>query len=419
MLSLSNPQSIYLNKLNTKYRAYVGGFGSGKTFVGCLDLATFAAKHPKTVQGYFGPSYPAIRDIFYPTFDEAATLMGFRTEVRESNKEVHLYRGRKYYGTVICRSMDNPNSIVGFKISRALVDEIDILDTKKATNAWNKIAARLRLVIDGVINSIGVTTTPEGFKFVYERFANNPTESYSMVQASTYENLDYLPPDYIDTLIETYPEQLITAYLKGMFVNLTSGTVYSSYDRAKHASFESVQPNEPLFVGMDFNIGKMAATIYVMRDKAFHAVDEIVDGYNTPTVAQTLKERYKDQGHEVFIYPDSSGKNRTRMGGASESDIAILQQEYGFTCRYKATNPAIKDRVNATNAAFDHGKLFVNALRCPQTASCFEQQSYDKNGEPDKEGGKDHQNDASTYPIAYEMPIIKPMTREDFNIQVY
>lgn len=419
MLSLSNPQSIYLNELNTKYRAYVGGFGSGKTFVGCLDLVTFAAKHPKTVQGYFGPSYPAIRDIFYPTFDEAASMLGFTVDIKESNKEAHLYRGRKYYGTVICRSMDNPNSIVGFKISRALVDEIDILETKKATNAWNKIAARLRLVIDGVVNSIGVTTTPEGFKFVYERFARDPTQSYSMVQASTYENIDYLPPDYIETLIETYPKQLITAYLKGMFVNLTSGTVYSSYDRVKHASFESVQDGEPLFVGMDFNIGKMAATVYVMRDNAFHAVDEIVDGYNTPTVAQTLKERYKDQGNQVIIYPDSSGKNRTRMGGASESDIAILQQEYGFECRYKGTNPAIKDRVNATNSAFDHGKLFVNSLRCPQTAACFEQQSYDKNGEPDKEGGKDHQNDASTYPIAYELPIIKPMTREDFNIQVY
>lgn len=419
MLSLSNPQGIYLNGLNTKYRAYVGGFGSGKTFVGCLDLIIFAMQNPKTVQGYFGPTYAAIRDIFYPTFEEAASLLGFRCEIRESNKEVHLYRGRLYYGTIICRSMDNPSSIVGFKISRALVDEIDILDAKKAENAWNKIAARLRLVIHGVVNSIGVTTTPEGFKFVYAKFAENPTESYSMVQASTYENKDYLPPDYIDTLLETYPDQLITAYLGGKFVNLTSGTIYSSYDRIKHKSSETIKEGEPLFIGMDFNISKMAATVYVMRDKAFHAVGEIVDGYNTPTVAQTIKERYKDAGHPVYIYPDSSGKNRTRMGGASESDIAILEQEYGFECRYKAQNPAVKDRINATNAAFDHGRLFVNEKLCPNVAACFEQQSYDKNGEPDKAAGKDHQNDASTYPIAYEMPIIKPMTRDDFNIRMY
>ena len=38
-----------------------------------------------------------------------------------------------------------------------------------------------------------------------------------------------------------------------------------------------------------------------------------------------------------------------------------------------------------------------------------QQQAYDKNGEPDKSGGVDHQNDGTTYPIAYEMPIRKPV----------
>mgnify|MGYP005991916933 FL=1 len=411
MLSLSNPQSIFLNGLNTKYRAYVGGFGSGKTFVGCLDLLIFFSKYPGTVQGYFGPTYPAIRDIFFPTFAEAAELMGFTVDTKESNKEVHVYRDGKFYGTVICRSMDNPTSIVGFKISRALVDEIDVLKAKKADDAWNKIVARMRLVIPGVENSIGVTTTPEGFKFVYNKFANNPSPSYSMVQASTYENADYLPPDYIATLMETYPEQLITAYLNGDFVNLTSGSVYRSYNRIEHRSRETVQDKEPVFIGMDFNIDKMAATVYVLRDKAFHAVDQIKDGYNTPEVADIIKRRYKDKGHKVIIYPDSSGKNRTRMGGVSESDIAILKNApYNFQCKFKPTNPPVKDRINATNAAFENGRLFVNDELCPDVAACYEQQVYAENGEPDKSAGNDHQNDASTYPIAYELPIKKPQS---------
>lgn len=335
-------------------------------------------------------------------------MLGFRVQINQSNKEIHVYRGKAFYGTVICRSMDNPESIVGFKISRALVDEIDVLDKRKADRAWNKIIARMRLVIDGVVNSIGVTTTPEGFKWAYSKFADNPTESYSMVQASTYENAQYLPDDYIDTLKESYPSHLISAYLNGDFVNLTSGTVYRSYNRIKHRSRELVKKGEPLFIGMDFNIDKMAATIYVLRDKAFHAVDQIANGYNTPTVAQSIREKYPE--NECIIYPDSSGKNRTRMGGASESDIAVLRNEFGFECRYKPTNPAVKDRINATNAAFDHGLLFVNDEACPDVAACFEQQVYDDNGEPDKKNGKDHQNDASTYPIAYELPIVKPVS---------
>ncbi len=396
----------------------MGGFGSGKTFVGCLDLLVFFGRHPGTKQGYFGPSYPAIRDIFYPTFEEAANLMGFTVKARTSDKEVDVYRNGRWYGCVICRSMDNPESIVGFKISRALVDEIDVLNAEKAQRAWNKIIARMRLVIPGVVNGIGVTTTPEGFKWVYSAFSKDPTESYSMVQASTYENEKYLPPDYIQALRETYPAQLIDAYINGDFVNLTSGTMYSSYNRVTHRSNETIQPGEPLFIGMDFNIGKMAATIYVIRSGNWHAVAQIKDGHKTETVAQTIKERYQDKGHAIAIYPDSSGKNRsTSTKGVSESDIAILQAEpYKFKCRFKPTNPAVKDRINATNAAFDHGRLFVNDKLCPDVASCLEQQTYNNQGEPDKTSGNDHQNDASTYPVAYEMPIVKPITNINISL---
>ena len=417
-MELSAPQNIFLNHLDTKFRAYVGGYGSGKTFVGCLDILLFFAKHPGTIQGYFGATYPSIRDIFYPTFEEAAELMGFRTVTNVSNKEVAVYRGRKYYGTVICRSMEKPASIVGFKISRALVDEIDVLETKKAGDAWRKIIARMRLVIPGVVNGIGVTTTPEGFKFVYEQFANNPTESYSMVQASTYENAKFLPPDYISSLIETYPKELINAYLKGLFVNLTSGTVYKSYDRAFHNSSESIQKGEALHIGMDFNVTKQAATIYVHRKGAkgieWHAVDELVDMYDTPETIKIINERYT--GHKINVYPDASGKNRKSVD-ASTSDLAMLEQA-GYTVHVNKSNPAVKDRINATNAAFENGLLFVNSLRCPTVASNLEQQVYDDNGQPDKKSGKDHQNDASTYPISYAMPIRKPVANINISFAI-
>lgn len=58
--------------------------------------------------------------------------------------------------------MDDPGGIVGFKIARARMDEIDILPKNMARAAWNKIIARMRLVLLGVVNSIGVTITPLG-----------------------------------------------------------------------------------------------------------------------------------------------------------------------------------------------------------------------------------------------------------------
>ena len=97
---------------------------------------------------------------------------------------------------------------------------------------------------------------------------------------------------------------------------------------------------------------------------------------------------------------------------ASISDIALLEQA-GFTVRAMKSNPAVRDRVMATNSAFPHGRLFINSQKCPSVAECLENQAY-KNGEPDKTSGYDHQNDATTYPIAYEMPIVKPVANINF-----
>ena len=129
--------------------------------------------------------------------------------------------------------------------------------------------------------------------------------------------------------------------------------------------------------------------------------------FDTPDVIRAITERWKNNGHHIVMYPDASGKNR-KSSNASTSDIAQLQQA-GFEVRAKTVNPAVKDRVSAMNKGLESGMVMINEQACPVTARCLEQQSYDKNGEPDKGGGNDHQNDATTYPIAYEMPVVKPV----------
>lgn len=404
-LSLSNPQAVFIRGLNTKFRAYVGGFGSGKTFVGCSDQLLFAGEHPGVVQGYFAPTYRDIRDTFWPTMDEAADKLGFRTVLNKSDKEIALYRGKRYYGTTICRSMDDPGGIVGFKIARAQVDEIDILSIDKATAAWRKIIARMRLVIPGVVNGIGVTTTPEGFKFVYDRFKANGGRDYSMVQASTYENEAYLPPDYIQSLRDSYPQELIDAYLMGEFVNLTSGTVYRNYNRIVARSREGIKEREPLHIGQDFNVNNMASVIFVERRNGWHAVGELQSILDTPALISTLKEKFPD--HPITIYPDASGSSRKTVN-ASKSDIALLR-EAGFSVRAKDANPAVKDRILAVNTGYSKSRLWVNDKACPRFAQSQEQQAYDKNGEPDKAAGHDHHNDAAGYFVYWTMPVRKPL----------
>jgi hypothetical protein len=408
-LSLSNPQGIFLRGLNTKYRAYVGGFGSGKTYVGCLDLLLFAGENPSTVQGYFAPTFPDIRDTFWPTLEEAAATLGFSLLIKRGDKEVHIYRGKVFYGAIICRSMTDPNSIVGFKIARALVDEIDTLTIDKAQAAWRKIIARMRLVLPGVVNGIGVTTTPEGFRWVYKTFKSEIKTNYSMVQASTYENQEYLPDDYISSLKEDYPAQLAEAYLMGKFVNLTSGSVYRSYDRIQCRSTEVIKGKEALHIGQDFNVGQMASVINVQRGDDWHVAGELSGILDTPELISVIDRKF--EGHEVYIYPDASGDSRKTVN-ASTSDIKLLRNA-GYTVRVRPSNPPVKDRILSMNAAYEKKRLFVNDKEAPKFAEGQEQQTYDKNGEPDKTGGLDHHNDAQGYFCFWNMPVRRKIPKRD------
>ena len=318
--------------------------------------------------------------------------------------------------------MDNPGSIIGFKIGRALVDELDVLPMEKAKHAWRKILARLRFIAKGLKNGVDVTTTPEGFRFVHHQFVkalcgNKALQAlYGIVHASTYDNAVNLPDDYIPSLLQSYPPQLIDAYINGKFVNLQTGTVYVAYDRKLNACDDIVQDGEVIFVGMDFNVGKMAAIIHVKRKGLPRAVDEIIGGYDTPDMIRRLKERFwrhdgraYQQTRQVRVYPDASGDSRKSVN-ASATDIALLKQA-GFIVCAPAANPPVKDRVNSMNAMFLNAagerRYLVNANTCPTYADALEQQAWAANGEPDKTTGHDHPVDAAGYFIHQDYPLIK------------
>lgn len=387
-----------------KYRLFCAGFGAGKSET-MINAAMIDAAHAgDALIGAYAPTYDLVRLIVANRLQLKLSEHGIPHTYNKA--ENVIYTSAPRFGDFVLRTLDNPARIVGYETYRAHVDELDTLKPEHARHAWNQVIARNRQQPKGMpepFNQASAYTTPEGFKFCHNRWVANRTDSYGLVQAATYSN-PYLPDDYVSSLRESYPAELIDAYIEGRFVNLTTGTVYSAYDRERCNSTETIKPGEPLFIGQDFNVGDMASTVYVKRPNGWHAVDQLTGIYDTPALVGVVKERYA--GHQITMYPDASGASRKTVN-ASTSDIALLQQA-GFRVRAPKKNPVVKDRIVAVNGAFSRGELWVNARKCPDVAACLEQQSYDKNGEPDKQGGFDHQNDATGYPIAFEMPIRKP-----------
>jgi hypothetical protein len=383
-----------------KYPCFCGGFGSGKTHAAVMRAIALKLQYPKQNVAYYLPTYRLILDICFPRFSEVLTEMSLPYRLNISDKYAEIGS----FGRVIFRTMDEPETIIGYEVADSLVDELDTLPTEKARNVWNKIIARNRQKKpDGAMNTVGVATTPEGFRFVYEKWRKNVKPGYRLIQAKTEQNRKNLPEDYISDLLANYPSNLISAYLDGEFVNLASGQIYTGFNREKNTTTETIKPNEALHVGMDFNVGKMAAVVNVLRDGKPHAVLEYTGVLDTPQMCDIIKSRH--QGHAVLVYPDASGNSR-RSNIASQSDIAILRAA-GFQVCVNPANPAVKDRVLAMNKLFERGEYRVNPDTCPSFVEALEQQAYDKNGEPDKTSGHDHINDAAGYFVAYKFPIVK------------
>jgi hypothetical protein len=399
-MSLTETQRAFATS-REPFPAFIGGFGSGKTAAAIARAMALKAHFRACDVAYYLPTYPLVEDIAFRRFPDLCERKGWAYKLNKASSYIEFPGA----GRVVFRTMENPARIVGYEVAHSVVDELDTLPTDKAREVWNKIIARNRQKC-GMPNTVAVATTPEGFRFVYERWVKSPAPGYVTFRAKTMDNAANLPADYIPNLRASYPSNLLAAYLDGEFVNLASGSVYGEFDRLLNASTETIQPKEPLHVGMDFNVGQMAAVMFVHRDGEPHAVSELTGLLDTPAMIASLKSRYPE--HQIYIYPDASGQAR-KSNNASESDLSLLRQAR-FNVLANPSNPAVKDRVLSMNQMIhSEGKrrLRVNADHCPALVEGLEKQAYNKHGEPDKTSGLDHVIDAAGYFISHKFPVVK------------
>lgn len=378
----------------------VAGYGAGKSQAAVARLLIKALNYPGMNFGFVEPTYDLVKLIAWPRFCSMLDDWGIQYELNKSDSTLLIENASQ----IIFRSADNPERMVGFEVADGVIDELDTLKKDHAADVWSKMLARCRqLKPDASINTLAAASTPEGFRFVYERWGKGGRSGYELIRAPTTSN-PYLPAGYVDQLRNDYSSSQLAAYLDGEFVNLTSGSVYAEFDRALNGCDADIQPGEHLHIGMDFNVNNMSAIVCVIRQGDPIAVEEITKVRDTPTMIDALRSRYPR--HSITVYPDASGKS-TKSVNASVSDISLLRSA-NFTVLANSANPAVKDRIMSVNQLIHSGgrrRLLVNFDKCPTLVEGLEQQSYNKNGEPDKASGHDHLNDALGYFLCYKFGI--------------
>ena len=387
-------QLDFVTDQTTEILGVSAGYGAGKTRALAAKAVALAIANQGFIGAVMEPTGPLIRDIWQNDFDDFLEAYSIPYSFRASplpEYVLHLPGGDT---KILCRSFENWTRIIGLNLAWVLADEIDTVTPSIASKAFPKILGRLR---SGNVRQFGAASTPEGFRWMWNTFASddaNARDDRRLIKMRTADN-PHLPPDFIERLQANYDPNLLQAYLNGEFVNLTTGQVYDRFSREHHVTACSWDPDEPILVGIDFNVGNTNAVCAVRRGRELHVFDEVAAAHDTDALGQELRRRYGKA--RILGYPDASGANRST--NSSRSDIAILQS-YDISNMAPSANPPIRDRVAAVQALLENGngerRLFVDP-RCRKAIECLELQSYNERGEPDKDAGYDHMNDALGY----------------------
>jgi len=218
-----NKQKKFHNS-KKKFRAFIGGLGSGKTLAGSIEAIRTMIKYPNTMGAILAPTYPLLRDSTIRTMLEWMPRKLIKSYNR-TEQHLTLINGAE----CIFRPCDDINSIDrlrNIQLGWGWIDEASLTPEY----VYRVIIGRLRDK-KGPMN-LWVTTTPKGFNWIWEKWVNKPTKNHYMVTSSSREN-KYLPKDYVPMLQAEYTGVFAKQEIEGEFVGF-EGLVYPDFSRNIH-----------------------------------------------------------------------------------------------------------------------------------------------------------------------------------------
>ena len=387
------PHQVQWWNLPNYIKLLVGGFGCGKTYIGALRTIFLSCINAPYPVQYISPSYKLAKKTIIPTLFEIMDRNGMRFEYNRTDMRFHA---KDWGGNIWIGSGDDPDSLRGPNLAAIGIDEPFIQDKMVFDIAMSRVRHP-----KAAHREIFLTGTPESLNWGYEVAMNDEGRyDIGVVRGDTRTNI-HLPKEYAESMLSGYTPEMVDAYIKGEFVNLSTGRVYKPFNRDKHTAIRTDLRDMPLEIvaGIDFNVDYLTAVIALNGKSFIHFFDEVrLSNSNTYELADELKKRYPG----IRVFPDPTGS--ARKTSATKTDHQILK-DHGFTVISKR-QVLPKDRVNAVNALLIKDALSVE--NCPHLVADFEREVW-RNGEPDQttDKARTHASSAAGYLINYLFPVLK------------
>lgn len=411
-ISLLQAQYDFISDETSNPLAFIGGLGSGKTFGAACKAIALGIKNPGCTGLFIEPTYPMVRDIAVPAFEEVLEMMGLRYKWIASHYVLRV-GGRNSGFKIVFRTGEKPKRIVGINAAWVIIDEPGLMSEEVAKKARARLRGpKIR------VKQLCLTGTPEGMNWLYDWLVRTPSPNTKVIYSSTDDN-HFAGDGYADDMTSRMSEQEAAQYRHGKFVTL-SGAVYHRFNRQDHVVACQNPLEGEIEIWADFNVGKMAWLFARRVSDEWHVFAELI-GIDTNTYDQTetaiqfladamsQKMRItitKEQAARRISAVRCDASGNSRKTSATDTDVAIMRRA-GLRVVVAASNPAVRDRVASVNEALRLRKLFIDP-DCEQLIDCLERQGRAKDGTPDKAAGLDHAPDALGYGVYAHNPVRLP-----------
>lgn len=388
-----------------RFRVAICGRRFGKTWLAMRELARFA-RFPDRRCWFIAPTRGQGKGIVWDQLKGRLQDLNWIAKVNESELTLHLRNGSE----IGIRSADAYDRMRGFAVDFAVLDEFADMDP----DVWTAVRPTLS---DKAGHALFIGT-PKGTgnwsKDIFDMSLEHPTDWVSY----QYTTLDggRVAPEEIAAARSEMDERTFRQEYEATFESF-AGRIYYAFDRANIQPFKVDTP-DTIYIGMDFNIDPMSATIGVRLGETMHIIDEIrMFSSNTQEMVQEIRTRYPRT--KVWVYPDPAARQRKTSAPVGQTDLSILQNA-GFTVKAPMAHDPIREGINAVNARLCDANGVRHLLvdpKCKYTIESLERHAYKEGtSQPDKDSGYDHMSDALRYMVSYIWPvkrnvIIKPAQR--------
>lgn len=360
------PHQKRMQESDKEFVGLVAGYGAGKTHsliqVAVDRMMQYSYLGSKNVGLFTEPTGNMIHDILEPKLFLFLSDIGMEYSYNKTYREL-----KTKYGMVRLRSGENHDRLPGAEYSFVCIDEFDKMQSYKDQKGLiQQIVARTR--VKGTYAQKFIATTPEPGRYAEDFFTRGDLSNKQLIQARTSDN-PWLPSWYLDNLRSAFDEELLKAYFDGQFVSIRKGMAYYMFDRDKHLINQNYMESlfNKLILSFDFNVSPMTISIIIEMDGRSYVIGEYYQhGSNTRKACNWVKDnilKFRDTSNmEVDIYGDATGKNRSTQSNISNYQIIdeVLKPMVGtLNIKVPRANPAVIDRINAFNNAFDKDLLKI------------------------------------------------------------